>query len=171
MAEKKKNKTLHVQEGVERPDTIHPEALEKLRKSRKRLLKPEEYITGILAGDRTLLSQAITIIESSLPEHLELAREIIRGCLPHSGNSIRIGITGVPGVGKSSFIESLGTRITASGKRLAVLAMILQVNDPGVAFWAIKHGWKICRPIRMPSSGLPLQGDPWEELPEKPGKQ
>lgn len=123
MAEKKENKTLHVKEGVVRPDTIHPEALEKLRKSRKQLLKPEEYINGILAGDRTLLSQAITLIESALPVHLDLARDIIRGCLPNSGNSVRIGITGVPGVGKSSFIESLGTRITSSGKRLAVLAI------------------------------------------------
>ncbi len=114
---------MHIKEGVKRPDTIHPEALEKLRKSKKRLLSPEDYIEGILKGDRTLLSQAITLIESSLPDHMDLAREIIRGCLPHSGNSVRIGITGVPGVGKSSFIESLGTRITASGKRLAVLAI------------------------------------------------
>ena len=114
---------MHVKEGVERPDTIHPEALQKLRESRKRLRNPEDYIEGILAGDRTLLSQAITLIESALPDHMEVAREIIRGCLPHSGKSIRIGITGVPGVGKSSFIESLGTRITASGKRLAVLAI------------------------------------------------
>jgi LAO/AO transport system kinase len=120
---KKEKQTLRVQEGVDRPDAIHPEAHQKLRQHRKQLLKAEEYIQGILEGDRSLLSQAITIIESSLPGHTELSRDIIKGCLPHSGNSVRIGITGVPGVGKSSFIEALGKRITESGKRLAVLAI------------------------------------------------
>lgn len=121
--ERKGKKTLKVKEGVEPPDAIHPEALEKFRKQRKPLLQAGEYVEGITAGDRTLLSQAITIIESSSPVHQELARGIIRGCLPHAGNSIRIGITGVPGVGKSSFIEALGTRITSSGSKLAVLAI------------------------------------------------
>jgi LAO/AO transport system kinase len=120
---KKERKTLQVKDGVEPPGTIHPDASQKLKQHRKRLLEAGEYIQGILSGDRSLLSQAITVIESSLPGHQELAREIIRGCLPHAGNSIRIGITGVPGVGKSSFIESLGSRITSTGSRLAVLAI------------------------------------------------
>ena len=119
----KDKKTLQVKEGVEPPSAIHPDALEKLKKNKKRQLEAGDYIEGILAGDRALLSQAITIIESSRPVHQELAAEIIRACLPHSGKSVRIGITGVPGVGKSSFIEALGTRITASGSRLAVLAI------------------------------------------------
>ena len=120
---KNEKKTLKVKEGVKPPGAIHPEAFQKSKKHRKRLLEAGEYVNGIRSGDRTLLSQAITIIESALPVHQEIAREIIRGCLPYAGGSVRIGITGVPGVGKSSFIESLGTRITSSGSRLAVLAI------------------------------------------------
>jgi len=120
---KKENKTLKVQSGVEPPGSINPDAVKKMRKHRKQILQADAYVEGIIHGDRSLLSQAITIIESALPEHQDLGREIIRQSLPHAGNSIRIGITGVPGVGKSTFIESLGTRITASGNKLAVLAI------------------------------------------------
>jgi LAO/AO transport system kinase len=70
-----------------------------------------------------ILSQAITLIESVKKEHHNLAQSIINYCLPHSGNSIRIGITGVPGVGKSTFIESFGTFLTSIGKKVAVLAI------------------------------------------------
>lgn len=121
--ENKQNKTLKVRIGIETPGSINPEAIRKIRKYRKQLLDAGEYIEGILRGDRSLLSQAITIIESALPEHQELARSIVKDTMPHAGKSVRIGITGVPGVGKSTFIESLGTRITASGKKLAVLAI------------------------------------------------
>jgi LAO/AO transport system kinase len=69
------------------------------------------------------LSQAITLIESSLPAHQEVAQAIISKCLPHSGNSVRIGITGVPGVGKSTFIEAFGKHLTAQGRKIAVLAI------------------------------------------------
>jgi LAO/AO transport system kinase len=120
---KKQNKTLNVKSGIEPPGSINPEAVNKIRKHRKPLLNAGKYVEGIIHGDRSLLSQAITIIESALPEHQQLARGIIKDSLPHAGNSVRIGITGVPGVGKSTFIESLGTRVTASGKRLAVLAI------------------------------------------------
>jgi LAO/AO transport system kinase len=76
-----------------------------------------------LNGDITIISQAVTLVESSKPEHQEIAQEIIVKCLPFSGNSIRIGITGVPGVGKSTFIEAMGKYITSKGKKLAVLAI------------------------------------------------
>ncbi|MAO65775.1 MAG: methylmalonyl Co-A mutase-associated GTPase MeaB [Balneola sp.] len=83
-----------------------------------------EFIEGILAGNRMLLSRAITLIESTKKEHQDLAQEIIEGCLPHSGNSVRIGITGVPGVGKSTFIEAFGNYIIEEENRsLAVLAV------------------------------------------------
>ncbi|MCP9291025.1 methylmalonyl Co-A mutase-associated GTPase MeaB [Gracilimonas sediminicola] len=83
-----------------------------------------EFIEGILDGDRMLLSRAITLIESTKQEHQELAQEIIEGCLPHSGDSVRIGITGVPGVGKSTFIESFGNYVIDEQERnLAVLAV------------------------------------------------
>lgn len=86
-------------------------------------LSVETYTKGVLSGDRTTLGRAITIIESSLAEDRALASEILQKVLPHTGNSIRIGITGVPGVGKSTFIEAFGSYLTSLGKRVAVLAV------------------------------------------------
>lgn len=83
----------------------------------------DEYVSGILNADISLLSSAITLIESSNPKHREFAEQVIEKCLPHSGNSIRIGITGVPGVGKSTFIESFGNYLTTQGSKVAVLAI------------------------------------------------
>jgi LAO/AO transport system kinase len=82
------------------------------------------YVKGILNGDRVLLSRAITLVESRLPIDQELAQEVIKQVLPFSGNSVRIGITGVPGVGKSTFIEAFGNYlIQKANKKLAVLAI------------------------------------------------
>jgi len=86
-------------------------------------LSTEDYIAGILAGDRIMLSQAITVTESRLTADKELSAAILKGVLSHSGHAFRIGITGVPGVGKSTFIESFGTYLTSMGKRVAVLAV------------------------------------------------
>jgi len=90
---------------------------------RKNRLSANEYIDGILKGDRVLLSRAITIVESNLGSDKELAKEIIKAILPNSGKSIRIGITGVPGVGKSTFIESFGKYLVTQGKRVAILSI------------------------------------------------
>ncbi|MCX2738706.1 methylmalonyl Co-A mutase-associated GTPase MeaB [Pontibacter anaerobius] len=85
---------------------------------------PEKYVEGILAGDRVMLSRAITLVESRLTSDQELAQEVVNRVLPHAGNSVRIGITGVPGVGKSTFIEAFGNYlIKEQGKKLAVLAI------------------------------------------------
>lgn len=84
---------------------------------------PEYYIQGVLDANRLMLSRTITLIESALPAHQELAGKIIEQLLPHTGNAIRLGITGVPGAGKSSFIESFGTMLTELGHRVAVLAI------------------------------------------------
>lgn len=81
------------------------------------------YFDGILRSDRLLLSQAITLAESNLPADQKLAQELLTQVLPHTGRAIRIGITGVPGVGKSTFIEVFGKIITSLGKKLAVLAV------------------------------------------------
>ena len=81
------------------------------------------YIDGILNQDRVILSQAITLIESTRKEDYQLAQEVIEACLPHTGKSIRIGITGVPGVGKSTFIEAFGKELTSQGNKVAVLAI------------------------------------------------
>lgn len=83
----------------------------------------DEYVEGILKGDISFLSKAITLIESNKESHRIIAEEIIDKCLPYSGNSIRIGITGVPGVGKSTFIESFGNYVTSQGKKVTVLAI------------------------------------------------
>ncbi|NOY95019.1 MAG: methylmalonyl Co-A mutase-associated GTPase MeaB [Chlorobi bacterium] len=116
-------KALAVNKGVEQPSSVNSDAVKSFLKKNRKLLLPEEYVNGILAGDIPLLSKAVTLIESSRAEHQEIAQEIVERCLPHSGNSIRIGITGVPGVGKSTFIEALGGHITSGGSKLAVLAI------------------------------------------------
>lgn len=81
------------------------------------------FIDGVLRGDVAILSRAITLIESNKKEHKKLAQKIMEGILPHSGKSFRLGITGVPGVGKSTFIESFGKEVLAKGHKLAVLAI------------------------------------------------
>ncbi len=91
--------------------------------SMRKRLSVVEYTKGILSGDRVVLSRAITVIESKLDSDKVLARQILREILPFSGNSIRIGITGVPGVGKSTFIETFGKHLTSLGKRVAVLTI------------------------------------------------
>ncbi|MEE4198746.1 MAG: methylmalonyl Co-A mutase-associated GTPase MeaB [Bacteroidales bacterium] len=130
MSDKKQHKdqekfksALNVQGGVEQPDSINPEVVKRFRKNKKVKRSVQEYVEGILEGNRTILGQAITLIESSLPEHNQISQEIIEKCLPYAGKSVRIGITGVPGVGKSTFIESMGKYITSKGNKLAVLAV------------------------------------------------
>jgi len=82
-----------------------------------------ELAQQIIEGNRTALGQGITLLESTLPEHEKKAQELLKLCLPHSGKSIRVGVTGVPGVGKSTFIESFGKLMTGKGKKIAVLAI------------------------------------------------
>ncbi len=82
-----------------------------------------ELAQQIIEGNRTALGQGITLLESTLPEHEQKAQELLKLCLPHSQKSIRVGVTGVPGVGKSTFIESFGKLLTGKGKKIAVLAI------------------------------------------------
>ena len=84
---------------------------------------PQSYIQGVLARDRRALAKTITLIESSLPAHQEMARKIVDRLTPYAGKAVRLGITGVPGVGKSTFIESLGTMLVRKGHQVAVLAV------------------------------------------------
>jgi len=115
---------LNVNQGIERLPSVNTDSVKRfLKHKKKRSLSVQQFVDGILNGDITILSQAVTLIESSKPEHQEIAQEIIVKCLPFSGNSVRIGITGVPGVGKSTFIEAMGKHITSKGNKLAVLAI------------------------------------------------
>jgi len=91
--------------------------------NRRRLLSAQEYIDGVLSGDRVLLARAITLVESGSSTHQKLAQEVLTALLPHRKAAHRVGITGVPGAGKSTFIESLGTNLTARGHKVAVLAV------------------------------------------------
>jgi len=110
-------------EGVTLPDSLRKKAAEKLKHSRKKTPSVEQLIVGITSGDKTALSRAITIIESKASKHQHQAREIIEYCLPKANKSIRIGITGVPGVGKSTFIESFGKLLVAENYKIAILAV------------------------------------------------
>ncbi|MDR2040638.1 MAG: methylmalonyl Co-A mutase-associated GTPase MeaB [Bacteroidales bacterium] len=114
---------LTVNPGVEQPPVVNATSLERFLSRSRKILSLDEYVEGILNGNRTILSKAITLIESSLPEHEKMAQDIIERCLPYSGKSVRIGITGVPGAGKSTFIEAMGGYLTSNGKKLAVLAI------------------------------------------------
>lgn len=102
---------------------ISNKSASKIKKFRRELPSTDNLTNGILKGDKTALSRAITLIESTNNEHTKQANEIIERCLTHKTKSVRIGITGVPGVGKSTFIERFGKRLTAQGNKVAVLAV------------------------------------------------
>ena len=124
MDKKKEFKSsLTVHNGIPQPPNVNPDVFAKSGHKRRKKYSADEFVSGIIAGNRTILSQAITLVESSLPEHYETAQVIIEKCLPFSSRSIRIGITGVPGAGKSTFIETFGLHITGEGHKLAVLTI------------------------------------------------
>ena len=90
---------------------------------RRRSLDVDDYVEGVLNGDRAILSRAITLVESNAAAHFEIAQQVIQKLLPYTGKSTRVGITGVPGAGKSTFIEALGTNLCRIGHKVAVLAV------------------------------------------------
>lgn len=118
----KEYKGLTVNKGIEQPSTVNP-YFKGRRPARRPQLTASQYVEGIVKGDVTVLSQAVTLVESLLPEHQVLAQEVIEKCLPYAGNSVRIGISGVPGAGKSTSIDSFGLHVLKDGGKLAVLAI------------------------------------------------
>jgi LAO/AO transport system ATPase len=111
---------LTVNSGVSQPPSVNPYLN---KRKRKPLPSVNEIVSGILNGDVTMLSRAVTLVESVSPAHQALAQEVIEKCLPHSGKSRRIGITGVPGAGKSTSIDVFGLHVLKRGGKLAVLAI------------------------------------------------
>ncbi|MBG7612952.1 methylmalonyl Co-A mutase-associated GTPase MeaB [Polaribacter sp. BAL334] len=119
----KKQSAIHEKEGVSQPETTNQLSAEKIKQFRTVKNSTAEFVTNILEGNIPFLSKAITLVESTNSKHQEQANEIIEKCLPFANNSVRIGITGVPGVGKSTFIEAFGKHLTNQGKKVAVLAV------------------------------------------------
>jgi LAO/AO transport system kinase len=119
----KKQSAIHENKGVSQPETTSKSSAEKIKISRAKQNSVDDFVSNILAGNIPFLSRAITLVESTNDNHQQKANEILDLCLPHANNSVRIGITGVPGVGKSTFIESFGKHLTAQGKKVAVLAV------------------------------------------------
>ena len=131
-SKKAPSSALQEKAGISQPESISSQSVEHIQHSRKIQPSAEALVQGILAGNITALSRAITLVESTNPMHLAKANTIINSCLPHANQSVRIGITGVPGVGKSTFIEAFGKHLTSLGKKVAVLAV-----DPSST---ISHG-------------------------------
>ena len=132
MKNQSKKSALSEKKGIEQPESVNTNSVIKIQQSRKVLPSSNELVDGILSGNIAALSRAITLVESTNVSHLEKANEVINACLPHANQSVRIGITGVPGVGKSTFIEAFGNYLTRIGKKIAVLAV-----DPSST---ISHG-------------------------------
>lgn len=105
----------------EQQGAVKPASAPKVVKRKK--LTVDDYVEGVLAGNRMILSRAITLIESNAAVHFNMAQQVIQRLLPYTGKSVRVGITGVPGAGKSTFIEALGTQLCQDGHKVAVLAV------------------------------------------------
>lgn len=112
-------KGLVVNAGIEQPSSVNPY----LKRKAKRELTVADYVEGLVKGNVTILSRAVTLVESVRPEHQSVAQEVIEKCLPYSGKSVRIGISGVPGAGKSTSIDVFGLHVLEQGGKLAVLAI------------------------------------------------
>lgn len=142
-AKKKSESALSENPGIERPDSLSKAAAQSIKTHRLKKKSQQELLEGILKGKTAALSKGITLIESKAKKHQLQARELITACLPHTVTSIRIGITGVPGVGKSTFIEQFGQLFLERGHKVAVLAV-----DPSSS---ISHGSILGDKTRMES--------------------
>lgn len=119
----KPTSTIEEKKGIKAPEVFNEKSISQIKAFRKEKLSTAHLIDGILKGDTATLSRAITLIESNNNLHVAQANKLINSCLKTKNESIRIGITGVPGVGKSTFIEAFGKLLTSKGKKVAVLAV------------------------------------------------
>lgn len=128
-------------DGISPPAPVNPDAAGTIRQLRRVKPNPEQLAKDLLAGDKAALSRGITLVESTQDAHRRDADRLLELCLPHADHSVRIGITGVPGVGKSTFIEAFGSHLTSIGKKVAVLAV-----DPSST---VSHGSILADKTRM----------------------
>ncbi|PKD18202.1 protein kinase [Salegentibacter salinarum] len=130
----KKNQASALSESGSKPTSanVNPNSAQRIRASRKNKFEERDLLQQLLDGNKTALGRAITLVESNQFSHRKKAQQLLEGALPYSQKSIRIGITGVPGVGKSTFIESFGSYLIQQGKKVAVLAV-----DPSSS---VSHG-------------------------------
>ena len=157
-------KGLTVNKGIEQPSIVNP-YLKLRKKPRRREFSVGEYVEGIVKGDVTVLSQAVTLVESVKPEHQAIAQEVIEKCLPYSGNSMRIGISGVPGAGKVPLLMYLACmywRNTAAS--WPFLPLTRAVNAAKAVFSVIRRVWRsspfIPSPLYVPVP-LPVRWVAW----------
>jgi len=115
--------TIHEIDGIKQPTSTNTSSIQKIKLKRGKLPTSKLFIEKIIKGDITYLSKSITLVESTNTTHQKKAAKILQGCLAHANKSVRIGITGIPGVGKSTFIEAFGKHLTQLGKKIAVLAI------------------------------------------------
>ncbi|SFF57769.1 MULTISPECIES: methylmalonyl Co-A mutase-associated GTPase MeaB [Salegentibacter] len=132
MSEKNQKSALSESGSKPASANVNPKSAQKIRASRKNKFEEEDLLQQLLNGNKTALGRAITLVESNQFSHRKKAQQLLEGALPYSQKSIRIGITGVPGVGKSTFIESFGSYLIEQGKKVAVLAV-----DPSSS---VSHG-------------------------------
>ncbi len=118
-----KDITQHTDQSSKVPASTNTSAIDRFKNLQKKEVSVEPIFKAILLKDTTALSKGITLIESTQQNHFEKSQKLIEKCLPHANKSVRIGITGVPGVGKSTFIEALGNTLIQKGKKVAVLAV------------------------------------------------
>jgi len=144
-------KGLTVNAGIEQPSTVNP-YLKLRKKPRRREYSVDEFVEGIVKGNVTVLSQAVTMVESLKPEHQAIAQEVIEKCLPYSGNSVRIGISGVPGAGKSTSIDVFGLMSWKKEGNWPCWPLTRAVNAPKEVFWETRPEWRNSPYTRKPLS-------------------
>lgn len=132
MSKSAKKSALHQSASIPASPNINPHSRDRIKDSRKKLKEDSSLAEKIILGDKVALSRGITLVESNQGDHQIIAEKLIEACLPHAHKSLRIGITGVPGVGKSTFIEAFGSFLIKQGKKVAVLAV-----DPSSS---VSHG-------------------------------
>ena len=154
-----------VMTGITKSNEELRRATDATRSARPPKMTIDDYVEGVLAGDRMKLSRAITMVESNAPKHYTMAQDIVQRLLPYTGRAIRVGITGVPGAGKSTIIEALGTKLCQAGHKVAVLAVDPSSSVTGGAILGDKT-----RMEQLAKEPNALPAAPWAASPARAGR-